>query len=65
MKNRVRELRKQLNLTQEEFAKNLGVTRQTVIAIENDKYNPTLVLAIKIARLLDKPVEMIFILEQN
>ncbi len=65
MKNRVRELRKQLNLTQEEFAKSLGVTRQTVIAIENDKYNPTLVLAIKIARLLNKPVEAVFILEQN
>jgi len=63
MKNSVRELRKQLNLTQEEFAKNLGVTRQTVIAIENDKYNPTLVLAIKMARLLNKPVEMLFILE--
>jgi putative transcriptional regulator len=63
MRNRVRELRKQLNLTQEEFAKSLGVTRQTVIAIENDKYNPTLVLAIKIARLLNKPVEMVFILE--
>jgi len=65
MRNRVRELRKQLNLTQEEFAKNLGVTRQTVIAIENDKYNPTLVLAIKIARLLNKPVEVVFILDQN
>ncbi|NLI12914.1 helix-turn-helix transcriptional regulator [Pelotomaculum propionicicum] len=63
MKNRVRELRKQLNLTQEEFAKSLGVTRQTVIAIENNKHNPTLVLAIKIARLLNKPVEMVFILE--
>ena len=65
MRNRVREFRKQLNLTQEEFAKSLGVSRQTVIAIENDKYNPTLVLAIKMARLLNKPVEMVFILEQN
>ncbi|NLK51542.1 MAG: helix-turn-helix transcriptional regulator [Syntrophomonadaceae bacterium] len=64
MKNRVRELRKQLNLTQEEFANGLGVTRQTIIAIENDKYNPTLVLAIKIARLLNEPVESVFILEQ-
>lgn len=63
MRNRVREFRKQLNLTQEEFAKSLGVSRQTVIAIENDKYNPTLVLAIKMARLLNKPVEMLFILE--
>jgi putative transcriptional regulator len=65
MRNRVREFRKQLNLTQEEFAKSLSVSRQTVIAIENDKYNPTLVLAIKMARLLNKPVEMVFILEQN
>jgi putative transcriptional regulator len=51
MKNRVRELRKQLDLTQEELANSLGVTRQPIIAIENNKYNPTLVLAIKIARL--------------
>ena len=45
------------------MAKILGVSRQTIIAIENDKYNPTLELAMKIARLLQLHVEEIFILE--
>ena len=43
--------------------KTLGVSRQTIIAIENDKYNPTLELAMKIARLLQLNVEEIFVLE--
>lgn len=63
MKNNIRELRKQLGLRQEDFAQALGVTRQTVIAIENNKYNPTLELAMKIARFLEMPVEKIFILD--
>lgn len=45
------------------MAKKLGVTRQTIIAIENDKYNPTLELAMKIAKLLKMNVEDIFFLE--
>ena len=45
------------------MANQLGVTRQTIIAIENDKYNPTLELAMKIARLLNKNVEDIFFLD--
>ena len=44
------------------MARDLGVTRQTIIAIENDKYNPTLELAMKIAKLLQRPVEDIFFL---
>jgi xre family toxin-antitoxin system, antitoxin component len=50
-------------LRQEDMAKTLGVSRQTIIAIENDKYNPTLELAMKIARLLQLNVEEIFVLE--
>ena len=65
MKNRIRELRKKLNLTQEELANRLEVSRQTIIAIEKDKYNPTLVLALKIARLLNVPLEQIFILDDE
>lgn len=63
MKNRIKELRKQSGLRQEDMAKLLSVTRQTIIAIENDKYNPTLELAMKIAKLLNCPVEEIFFLD--
>lgn len=63
MNNRIKQLRKELGLRQEDMAKKLGVTRQTIIAIENDKYNPTLELAMKIARLLKMNVEDIFFLE--
>ena len=62
MKNNIKQLRKEAGLRQEDMAARLGVTRQTIIAIENDKYNPTLELAIKIARLLNLKVEDIFIL---
>lgn len=65
MRNIVRQLRKQADLRQEDLARALGVSRQTVIAIENDKYNPTLELAMKIARLLKLPVEEIFFLEEG
>jgi putative transcriptional regulator len=60
MKNKIRVLRKALGLRQEDMAKELGVTRQTINAIENDKYNPTLELAMKLARFLKTPVEDIF-----
>lgn len=50
-------------MRQEDLAQILGVTRQTIIAIENDKYNPTLELAMKLARFLESSVEDIFILE--
>lgn len=63
MKNNIKQLRKSEGLRQEDMARILGVSRQTIIAIENDKYNPTLELAMKIARLLRLPVEEIFILE--
>ena len=63
MKNNIKQLRKSEGLRQEDMAKILGVSRQTIIAIENDKYNPTLELALKIARLLQLHVEEIFILE--
>lgn len=63
MKNNIKQLRKSEGLRQEDLARILGVSRQTIIAIENDKYNPTLELAMKIARLLRLHVEEIFILE--
>ena len=63
MKNNIKQLRKAAGFRQEDMAKTLGVSRQTIIAIENDKYNPTLELAMKIARLLQLNVEEIFVLE--
>ena len=63
MKNNIKQLRKSEGLRQEDMARILGVSRQTIIAIENDKYNPTLELAMNIARLLRLHVEEIFILE--
>ena len=63
MKNNIKQLRKQAGFRQDDMANQLGVTRQTIIAIENDKYNPTLELAMKIARLLNKNVEDIFFLD--
>ena len=63
MKNKIRELRKALGLRQEDVAKYTGVTRQTINAIENDKDNPTLALAMKLARLLQTPVEELFQLD--
>jgi len=65
VKNRVKEFRKEKQMRQEDFAKILGVTRQTIIAIENNKYNPTLELAMKISRFFRVSVEDIFLLEDE
>ncbi len=64
MKNQIKELRKKIGLRQEDMAAQLGVTRQTINAIENEKYNPTLELAMKLAKLLQTPVEELFHLEE-
>ena len=63
MKNKIKQLRKAAGLRQEDMAKMLDVSRQTIIAIENDKYNPTLELAMKIAKLVKMHVEDIFSLD--
>ncbi len=60
MKNTVRDMRSQFNWTQADLAEKLGVSRQTVNAIETEKYDPSLPLAFKIAKLFRKPVEEIF-----
>lgn len=63
MKNRIKKLRKSIGLRQADLANLLSVSRQTIIAIENNKYNPSLELAMKLAKLLKTPVEDIFTLE--
>lgn len=65
LKNKLDELRKISGLTQEEFAKNLRVSRQTISAIENGKYNPSLDLAFEIALYFNKRIEEVFIYERE
>ncbi|MCB2296118.1 helix-turn-helix transcriptional regulator [Clostridium algoriphilum] len=60
---KVLEVRKQFGFRQEDIAITLGVTRQTINAIENEKYNPTLELAMKLAKLLRTTVEKLFIID--
>ncbi len=60
MKNNIKELRKSRKLRQEDLAEILGVTRQTIIAIENNKYDPTLELAMKISEFFEITVNEIF-----
>ncbi|MGZ7046899.1 MAG: helix-turn-helix transcriptional regulator [Methanobacterium sp.] len=61
MKNKLKVFRAMHDITQEELAIQLGVTRQTIIAIEKEKYDPSLTLAFKIATFFDAQIEDIFI----
>lgn len=65
MENRIRELRKQKNITQDELARAVCVTRQTVISLENGRYNASLQLAHKIAVYFGMAIEDIFIFEEE
>jgi putative transcriptional regulator len=60
MKNRLKVLRAERNWSQQDLAERLGVSRQTINAIEAERYDPSLPLAIRIAKLFGQPVEMIF-----
>lgn len=60
MKNRIRELRARHRMSQAELADKLGVSRQTINAIENDKYDPNLTMAFSLSYLFDETVEEIF-----
>ena len=65
MKNKVEQLRKEQSLSQDEFAKMLRVSRQTISSIETGKYNPSLELAFAISDFFGKPIEEIFIYERG
>ena len=65
MNNRLEEVRKQRGITQEELAAALGVSRQTIGSLENGRYNPSILLAFKIARYFQKDIEEIFIYEEE
>lgn len=64
MKNRLKVLRAEHNWTQEELAQRVGVSRQAINAIETEKYDPSLPLAIKLGKLFAKPVEEMFTLDE-
>ena len=65
MKNRLEEIRKAKGITQEELANALEVSRQTVGSLENGRYNPSIILAFKIARFFDVSIEEVFIYEDD
>lgn len=65
MKNRVEEIRNAKGIKQDELGKMLGVSRQTISSLENGRYNPSILLAHKIAKLFDMTIEEIFIFEEE
>lgn len=65
MKNRLEEIRKERGITQEELARALEVSRQTIGSLENGRYNPSIILAFKIAKFFHLTVEDVFIYEED
>ena len=65
MKNRIRELRKLKKITQEELSKQVGVSQQSIIAIESGKFNPSLELAYHISKTFNCTIEEVFIFEEG
>lgn len=65
MKNRIKEYRKERNLTQDDLAKAVSVTRQTIISLENGKYIASLSLAFKLAKYFKVKIEDLFIFEED
>jgi len=65
LNNRIKELRKERKITQDELASILGVTRQTIISLENGRYNASLQLAHKIAQYFELHIEDVFLFEEE
>ncbi|RKL61315.1 transcriptional regulator [Thermoanaerobacteraceae bacterium SP2] len=65
MKNRIQKLRREKHMTQEELASLCKVTRQTIISLENGRYNPSILLAHKIAKIFGLSIEQVFIFEEE
>ena len=65
MKNRIEEIRNQKGIKQDELGKMLGVSRQTISSLENGRYNPSIMLAYKIAKLFEMTIEEVFIFEEE
>ena len=65
MKNRIEEIRKEKGIRQEEFARALGVSRQTISSLENGRYNPSILLAYKIAKYFGMTIEEVFCFDEE
>ncbi|MBR5598291.1 MAG: helix-turn-helix transcriptional regulator [Lachnospiraceae bacterium] len=65
MKNIIEKIRKEKNIRQEDFAKAMGVSRQTISSLENGRYNPSILLAYKIAKYFEMTIEEIFLFEEE
>lgn len=65
LKNRIAQLRKEGRITQEELAEAVGVTRQTIISLENGRYNASLLLAHKLAQYFHLTIEELFVFEED
>lgn len=65
MKNRVEEIRKEKGIRQEDFAKCMGVSRQTISSLETGRYNPSIFLAYKIAHYFEMTIEEVFLFEEE
>ena len=65
IKTRIKELRARHNLTQDELAEMIGVSRQTMLYLEKGKYNPSLLLAYKVAKALKSSINEVFIIEDD
>ena len=65
LKNRIEEIRKERGIRQEDFAKSMGVSRQTISSLENGRYNPSITLAYKIARYFEMTIEEVFVFEEE
>ena len=65
VKNKIEEIRKEKGIRQDELAKSMGVSRQTISSLENGRYNPSIMLAYKIAKYFDLTIEDIFIFEEE
>lgn len=65
MKNNIEVIRKERGILQEEFAKSMGVSRQTISSLENGRYNPSIMLAHKIAKYFGMTIEEVFIFEEE
>ena len=65
MKNRIEQIRKERGIMQEDLAKSMGVSRQTISSLENGRYNPSILLAHKIAKFFGLTIEEVFIFEEE
>ena len=65
MKNRIEQIRKERDIRQEDFARAMGVSRQTISSLENGRYNPSILLAHKIAKYFGLTIEDVFIFEEE